>query len=58
MNKTPAEQKRQNPLEDYALRLRQIDSDIERLNKQLAYLNRVRTQYAALAEAERKTRGK
>jgi hypothetical protein len=58
MNKTPAEQKRQNPMEDYALRLRQIDSDIERLNKQLAYLNRVRVQYAALAEAERKTRGK
>jgi hypothetical protein len=45
-------------MEDYALRLRQIDSDIERLNKQLAYLNRVRVQYAALAEAERKTRGK
>jgi hypothetical protein len=52
MNKTPAEQKRQNPMEDYALRLRQIDSDIERLNKQLAYLNRVRVQYAALVDEQ------
>ena len=50
MNKSPTEQKRQNPMEDYALRLRQIDSDIERLNKQLAYLNRVRVQYAQLLE--------
>jgi hypothetical protein len=45
-------------ISDNALRLRQIDSDIERLNKQLAYLHRVRVQYAALAEAERKTKGK
>ncbi len=43
-------------ISDNALRLRQIDSDIERLNKHLAYLHRV--QYAALAEAERKSRGK
>jgi hypothetical protein len=43
MNKTPAEQKRQKPMEDYELRLRQIDSDIERLNKLLDYLHRVRT---------------
>jgi prefoldin subunit 5 len=50
MNKTPAEQKRQNPMEDYELRLRQIDSDIERLNKQLNYLHRVRAQYAQLLE--------
>ena len=54
MNKSPTEQKRQNPMEDYALRLRQIDSDIE----QLAYLHRVRVQYAALAEAERKRQTK
>jgi hypothetical protein len=40
------------------LRLRQIDSDIERLNNQLDYLHRVRVQYAALVEAERKTKGK
>jgi hypothetical protein len=39
-------------------RLRQIDYDIERLSTQLAYLHRVRTQYAALAEAESKSRGK
>jgi hypothetical protein len=52
MNKTPAEQKRQNPMEDYELRLRQIDSDIERLNKQLDYLHRVRTQYAALVDEQ------
>ncbi len=52
MNKTPAEQKRQNPMEDYELRLRQIDSDIERLNKQLAYLHRVRVQYAALVDEQ------
>jgi hypothetical protein len=58
MNKSPTEQKRQNPMEDYALRLRQIDSDIERLNKQLAYLHRVRVQYAALAESERKRQAK
>ena len=45
-------------ISDNELRLRQIDSDIERLNKQLAYLHRVRVQYAALAEAERKSRGK
>jgi hypothetical protein len=43
---------------DNELRVRQIDSDIERLNKQLAYLHRVRVQYAALAEEERKRRGK
>jgi hypothetical protein len=43
---------------DNELRLRQIDSDIERLNKQLAYLHRVRVQYAALAEAERKRHAK
>ncbi len=59
MNKTPAEQKRQNPMEDYELRLRQIDSDIERLNKQLAYLNRVRVQYGVVeAEQELKSRVK
>ena len=40
------------------LRLRQIDSDIDRLNAQLAYLHRVRVKYAALAEAQRKSRGK
>jgi hypothetical protein len=45
-------------ISDNELRLRQIDSDIDRLNKQLAYLHRVRVQYAALAEAERKSRGK
>ncbi len=56
MNKSPTEQKRQNPMEDYALRLRQIDSDIERLNKQLAYLHRVRVQYGALVEAERQAK--
>jgi hypothetical protein len=39
-------------MEDYELRLRQIDSDIERLNKQLAYLNRVRVQYAALVDEQ------
>jgi hypothetical protein len=38
--------------------LRQIDSDIERLNKHLAYLHRVRVQYAALVEAERKQQAK
>jgi len=38
-------------ISDNELRLRQIDSDIERLNKQLAYLQRVRVQYAALVEA-------
>jgi hypothetical protein len=45
-------------ISDNELRLRQIDSDIERLNKQLVYLHRLRVQYAALAEAERKSRGK
>ena len=45
-------------ISDNERQLRQIDSDIERLNKQLAYLHRVRVQYAALAEAERKSRGK
>ena len=45
-------------ISDNELRLRQIDSDIERLNKQRAYLHRVRVQYAALVEAERKTKGK
>jgi len=45
-------------ISDNELRLRQIDSDIERLNKQLDYLHRVRVQYAALVEAERKTKGK
>ena len=45
-------------ISDNELRLRQIDSDIERLNKQLAYLHRVRVQYAALAEAERKRHAK
>ena len=40
------------------LRLRQIDSDIERLNKLLAYLHRVRVQYAALVDEVRKSRGK
>ena len=33
MNKSPAEQKRQNPMEDYALRTRLIEPEIERLNK-------------------------
>ncbi len=37
-------------ISDNELRLRQIDSDIERLNKQLAYLHRVRVQYAQLLE--------
>ena len=41
-------------ISDNELRLRQIDSDIERLNKQLEYLLRVRVQYAALVEAEAK----
>jgi len=45
-------------ISDNELRLRQIDSDIERLSTQLAYLHRVRVQYAALVEAERKTKGK
>jgi len=45
-------------ISDNELRLRQIDSDIKRLNKQLDYLHRVRVQYAALAEAERKSRVK
>jgi hypothetical protein len=45
-------------ISDNELRLRQIDSDIDRLNAQLAYLHRVRVKYAALAEAERKTKGK
>jgi hypothetical protein len=43
-------------ISDNALRLRQIDSDIERLNKQLAYLHRVRVQYGALVEAERQAK--
>ena len=45
-------------INDNELRLRQIDADIERLNKQLAYLHRVRVQYAALVEAERKRQAK
>jgi hypothetical protein len=45
-------------ISDNELRLRQIDSDIERLNKQLDYLHRVRVQYAALVEAERKRQAK
>jgi hypothetical protein len=45
-------------ISDNELRLRQIDSDIERLNKQLDYLHRVRVQYAALAEAKRKRHAK
>jgi hypothetical protein len=44
-------------ISDNELRLRQIDSDIERLNKQLAYLHRVRVQYAALVDEVLKTRG-
>jgi len=43
-------------ISDNELRLRQIDSDIDRLNAQLASLHRVRVQYAALAE--RKSREK
>ena len=39
-------------MEDYELRLRQIDSDIERLNKQLDYLHRVPVQYAALVDEQ------
>jgi hypothetical protein len=39
-------------ISDNELRLRQIDSDIERLNKQLAYLHRVRVQYAALVDEQ------
>jgi len=35
-------------ISDNELRLRQIDSDIERLNKQLAYLHRVRVQYGVV----------
>ena len=45
-------------ISDNELRLRQIDSDIDRLNKQLAYLHRVRAQYAALVDEVRKTREK
>ena len=45
-------------ISDNELRLRQIDSYIERLNKQLAYLHRERVQYAALAESERKRQAK
>jgi hypothetical protein len=45
-------------ISDNELRLRQIDSDIERLNKQLAYLHRVRVQYAELVVAERKREAK
>jgi hypothetical protein len=37
-------------ISDNELRLRQIDSDIERLNKQLDYLHRV--QYAALVDEQ------
>jgi hypothetical protein len=37
-------------ISDNELRLRQIDSDIERLNKQRAYLHRV--QYAALVDEQ------
>lgn len=39
-------------------RLRQIDADIERLNKQLEYLLTVRAHYAVLVEAERKRQAK
>jgi hypothetical protein len=39
-------------ISDNELRLRQIDSDIERLNKQLDYLHRVRVQYAALVDEQ------
>jgi hypothetical protein len=35
-------------ISDNELRLRQIDSDIERLNKQLDYLHRVRVQYGVV----------
>ena len=55
MRPTPMRQARPEALQtisDNELRLRQIDSDIERLNKQLAYLHRVRVQYAALVEAK------
>jgi hypothetical protein len=38
--------------------LRQIDSDIERLCTQLAYLHRVRVQYGVVVEAERKRQAK
>jgi hypothetical protein len=39
-------------ISDNELRLRQIDSDIDRLNKQLAYLHRVRAQYLALVDEQ------
>ena len=39
-------------ISDNELRLRQIDSDIDRLNKQLDYLHRVRVQYAALVDEQ------
>jgi hypothetical protein len=45
-------------INDNELRLRQIDSDIERLNKQLEYLHRVRAQYLALVDEVRKSREK
>jgi hypothetical protein len=53
VNPTPIKQAKPDVLQtisDNELRLRQIVSDIERLNKQLAYLNRVRVQYAQLLE--------
>ena len=39
-------------ISDNERRLRQIDYDIERLSTQLAYLHRVRTQYAALVDEQ------
>ncbi len=39
-------------ISDNELRLRQIDSDIERLTKHLAYLNRVRVHYVALVDEQ------
>jgi hypothetical protein len=45
-------------ISDNELRLRQIDSDIERLSTQLAYLHRVRVQYGVVVVAERKRQAK
>ncbi len=45
-------------ISDNERQLRQIDSDIERLSTQLAYLHRVRVQYGVVVEAERKRQAK
>ncbi len=43
----------QRQLTANALHLRQIDAEIQRLTKQLEYLQRVRQQYAHLIDEER-----